>query len=101
MNKVEIQESDSKSFIFLNKKAFTVAICIAALTLMIFLPTLRNDFVNWDDDVYVYQNSNIQRLNAAFLPWAFQFHASNWHPLTWLSHAIDYAIWGPRAWGII
>jgi lipoprotein NlpI len=31
----------------------------------------------------------------AFVKWAFSdFHAGNWHPLTWISHAVDYAIWG-------
>jgi lipoprotein NlpI len=36
----------------------------------------------------------------AFIKWAFSdFHAGNWHPLTWISHAVDYAIWGMNPLG--
>ena len=34
-------------------------------------------------------------LNLTFFKWAFfDFYAGNWHPLTWISHALDYAVWG-------
>jgi protein O-mannosyl-transferase len=99
IKQMEKQENHGMSFFFLSKKELTVAICIAALTFIIFLPSLQNDFVNWDDDVYIYHNINIQSLNSSFPRWAFQVHASNWHPLTWISHAIDYAVWGGRASG--
>jgi protein O-mannosyl-transferase len=65
------------------------------LTLLVYLPALRNDFVYWDDNLYIFENPYIRSLNAAFFRWAFlDFHASNWHPLTWISHAVDYALWG-------
>ena len=67
----------------------------ALLTLIIYLAALQNDFVLWDDDLYVLKNPHIQSLNASFFKWAiFTFHAYNWHPLTWISHALDYAVWG-------
>ncbi|MBF0558640.1 MAG: tetratricopeptide repeat protein [Nitrospirae bacterium] len=45
--------------------------------------------------MYVYDNPNIRSLNLPFFRWAFlDFYASNWHPLTWISHALDYAFWG-------
>lgn len=67
----------------------------AAATSVIYLPALRNGFVTWDDSEYIYENLYIMALDVKFLKWAFfSFHSSNWHPLTWLSHAIDYAIWG-------
>ena len=67
---------------------------------MIYTPALKNDFVNFDDDEYVYENSYIRSLNLHALSWMLTaFHASNWHPLTWLSHATDYAIWGLNPFG--
>jgi hypothetical protein len=59
------------------------------------VPALQNDFVNWDDPEYVYENEQIRSLGKESLRWMLTaYHASNWHPLTWLSHAVDYAIWG-------
>ena len=71
------------------------AIVIFLLTLIVYTPALKNDFVNWDDDKYVYENPKIQSLSFQSLYWMLtSFHASNWHPLTWVSHAIDYSLWG-------
>jgi len=68
---------------------------VSLLTALVYLPTLQNDFVMWDDTLYVLENTHIRSLDAAFFKWAFfNFYASNWYPLTWLSHAVDYAIWG-------
>jgi len=67
---------------------------------MIYTPALKNDFVNWDDDVYVYKNNYIHSLNPSTLSWMFTaFHVGNWHPLTWLSHSTDYAVWGINPFG--
>jgi tetratricopeptide (TPR) repeat protein len=68
---------------------------VALITFIVYLTCLRNDFVEWDDGAYVFENSHIHSLNAAFFRWAFfDFYAANWHPLTWISHALDYALWG-------
>jgi tetratricopeptide (TPR) repeat protein len=73
----------------------TTAALVAAVTFIVFLPALQNEFVNWDDDEYVYKNPFIRSINLRLFTSAFGgFHAGNWHPLTWISHAIDYAIWG-------
>src|SRR4030042_6304262 len=77
------------------KKLLTVAFIVGLITILVYLPALQNRFVTWDDQVYVYENPHIQHIDFEFLKWMFTtFHISNWHPLTWLSHAIDYAIWG-------
>jgi tetratricopeptide (TPR) repeat protein len=81
-------------------KVWAVAFLVAILTVCVYLPTLQNDFVNWDDPKYVYENPYIQYIDFGFFKWMFtSFHASNWHPLTWISHAIDYAIWGLNPMG--
>ncbi len=76
-------------------KIWIVGLLIALATLLVYLPALNNNFVNWDDGEYVYDNPHIQSLDPELLKWTFtSFYAANWHPLTWLSHALDYALWG-------
>lgn len=71
------------------------AAAVALITFLVYLKAIQNDFVTWDDDVYVFQNPHILSLDLKFLSWAFfDFYSYNWHPLTWLSHAVDYALWG-------
>ena len=74
---------------------YYLAASIALVTFFVYLPALRNEFVYWDDNLYIFENPHIRSLDAAFFRWAFfDFHAGNWHPLTWISHAVDYALWG-------
>jgi len=53
-------------------------------------------FVNFDDDLYVTENKNvIGGVASENIIWAFtKSHASNWHPVTWLSHMLDYQLFG-------
>ncbi len=68
---------------------------IALLTFLIYLPALRNGFIELDDAAYILDNPYIRSFNLNLFRWAFfQFYAANWHPLTWISHALDYALWG-------
>jgi tetratricopeptide (TPR) repeat protein len=68
-----------------------IALLLTLATLLAWLPATKNGFVNYDDDVYVTQNAIVQKgFTLAGIKWAFTtFHASNWHPLTWLSHMAD------------
>ncbi len=78
-----------------DSKIKIIALMIALLTVIIYLPVLQNDFVNWDDPAYIYENPNIRSINLQSVRWMFTaFYEGNWHPLTWFSHAVDYAIWG-------
>lgn len=77
-----------------NRSLIIYLIFTAVVTCIVYLPALNNDFVTWDDNIYVYNNEMIRNMNLRLIQWAFSsFDASNWHPLTWLSHAFDYAIW--------
>lgn len=74
---------------------YYLAASASLVTFIVYLSSLSHEFVEWDDAQYVVENPYIRSLNMSFLKWAFSsFHASNWHPLTWISHAMDYAIWG-------
>ena len=74
---------------------YYLACTVSLITFAGYLPALQNEFIGWDDGTYIIENLHIRSLNGALLKWAFfDFYASNWHPLTWLSHALDYAVWG-------
>jgi tetratricopeptide (TPR) repeat protein len=66
-----------------------------------FLPAIQNDFVGYDDPVYVTDNPHVrQGLTLADISWAFAAtEAGNWHPLTWLSHQLDVSFFGMKAGG--
>ena len=74
-----------------------VICCLLALgSVAVFCQTRNHGFVNCDDNEYVYENSHIQRgLTPASAWWAItQAHSANWHPLTWMSHMIDWQVFG-------
>jgi Tfp pilus assembly protein PilF len=73
---------------------------VSLTTFFVYVPSLRNGFVTCDDGSYVYRNLFIRSINVKFAEWAiFNYSVSNWHPLTWLSHAVDYAVWGLNPFG--
>ena len=78
-----------------------MAACVLALiTLVVFLPALGNGFINWDDNRYVYDNPALGYGFSDLLHWAFfSTVSSNWHPITMLSLALDYAVWGEDPFG--
>lgn len=73
---------------------------IIAVTLMLYYPSLNYDFM-WDDTHYLGNNVHIQKLSWENIKWMLTaFEVANWHPLTWLSFAIDYAWQGSlNPWG--
>lgn len=73
------------------------AIAVALITFIVYLPALQNDFVNWDDHLYVYENHDIQSIGFHLLLWIPSVII--WHPLTMFSLAVDYAIWGLNPFG--
>ncbi|TAN43416.1 MAG: tetratricopeptide repeat protein [Nitrospirae bacterium] len=85
----------------MKKKDTTIAVFgIFIVAVVAYLPALENDFVSWDDHEYIYENPHITSLDIRFIKWAFgEFYAFNWHPVTWISHAIDYALWGLNPYG--
>jgi len=73
-----------------------VCVLLTLVTLAVYWPVHKYDFVHYDDDDYVTDNQNVQQgLTWQSIKWAFTTgHASNWHPLTWLSHIIDCRLFG-------
>ncbi len=85
----------------INKPLFFVLSAMAALiAAMAYLGALNNHFLNWDDSGYVSQNPRIRSLDLTFVKWAFtSFVESNWHPLTMISYAVDFRLWGLDPFG--
>jgi tetratricopeptide (TPR) repeat protein len=70
-------------------------VAVVLVTVLVYLPALGNGFVEWDDREYVFENLGIRSIDADSLLWMFTgYHSANWHPLTWLSLAFDYSVWG-------
>jgi len=72
-----------------------ICLGLAAMTFAVFGQTLTHEFIDYDDNAYVYDNPVVsQGLTLKGILWAFSFHADNWHPLTWLSHILDCQWYG-------
>lgn len=73
-------------------------LALAVLTFLVYAPVARHEFVNYDDADYLTENRQVQDgLTARGVVWAFTTgHASNWHPLTWFSHMLDWQLFGDR-----
>ena len=86
---------DKTSFLTTNKDLLVVA-SLGLLVIIIYAQTTKFDFINLDDNLYVYANPVLQGgLNLDSLKWAFtSYWSANWHPLTWISHGLDISLFG-------
>jgi len=74
---------------------------LVVITLAVYSPLRKAEFINYDDPDYVTDNTEVKRgLTWSGVGWAFTTrHAGNWHPLTWLAHMSDAEFLGMRAGG--
>jgi tetratricopeptide (TPR) repeat protein len=86
-----------------NKPWQIAAVCVglAVVTAFAYRGVRNNDFLTLDDYSYVLENRNIQHgVNLQSTEWALTtFHEGNWHPLTWISHMIDWDLYGKNPAG--
>ena len=92
---------NEQNFFQKNSKTLPVILAITGACLIIYAQTLNFDFINIDDRAYIYENrALLSGFNWKSVSWAFTaFYSANWHPLTWLSHFLDYALFGLNAGG--
>lgn len=70
-------------------------VIVIVLTFLCFLTDLKNDLLQWDDGGYILENVYIRSISIEMVRWAFSsFWCNFWAPLTWISLALDYEIWG-------
>ena len=78
-----------------------ICLALGLITLGVFAPSLSHEFLAYDDQAYVTENPHVQAgLTWPGVRWAFRsYAASNWHPVTWLSHMLDCQLYGLRPAG--
>ena len=71
-----------------------LGLLLVGATVALYFPVNHHPFVNYDDDRYVSDNSQVKAgLSKETIAWAFTtYDEANWHPLTWLSHTLDYQL---------
>ncbi len=80
---------------------FLISVFLIAAVIAVYWPVYKYDFVDWDDNIYVTENPNVQKgLNFESIRWAFTTNYSGtYHPVTWLSHILDWQLFKSRAGG--
>jgi len=88
----------NKDFLKENAEIFAF-LTIACFCLAVYGQVVSFEFINTDDNLYVYENPKVlSGLTLEAIYWAFTaFHAANWHPLTWISHQLDVSLFGSNA----
>src|SRR5262249_50784536 len=78
-----------------------VGVSVIVIAAVAYGPLLGNDFVNYDDPIYVTGNEHVKEgPTLKNLWWAFTSnYALNWHPLTWISLQLDARVFELSAWG--
>ena len=75
---------------------FALAVSLALATLAVYHSVGSHPFIDYDDQDYVTNNAHVKAgLTWDTFSWAWtSTQASNWHPVTWLSHAADCELYG-------
>jgi len=78
------------------KQVLAIAALLAVCTLALYSRVGGHPFISYDDQYYVYENSHVKEgLTWATLTWSLTAtEEANWHPITWLSHALDCELFG-------
>ncbi len=78
------------------RREILICLFLVLATLTVYWQVGNYEFVNFDDDKYIIENFHVQKgLTRDSVIWAFTAtHVSNWHPLTWLSHMLDFQLYG-------
>ena len=78
------------------RRTLLYGLLLVVLTVAVYYPVHRDPFINYDDDDYVTANAHVNHgLSWDTVQWSFTtLHASNWHPLSWLVHALDVQLFG-------
>jgi protein O-mannosyl-transferase len=77
-----------------------IPLALAVITFLVFLPALWNGFVEWDDQVNLYENPEYRGLTWPQIRWMFtSVLMGHWIPLTWLTFGLDFVLWGMNPLG--
>jgi tetratricopeptide (TPR) repeat protein len=78
------------------KRRLIGCLLLLLATLALYSPVTRAPFLNYDDAAHVADNLHVRSgVTWSTVVWAFQTsETSDWHPITWLSHALDCQLFG-------
>jgi tetratricopeptide (TPR) repeat protein len=78
------------------KQSFIACTLLIVVTAILYSGVTKNDFIIYDDSDYVTMNDHIHNgISWENIKWSFSStDATNWHPLTWISHSLDMQIFG-------
>lgn len=84
-----------------DQRIFVLTLALLLATIAVYLPVHYHPFFNVDDGLYVLHNEHVREgLSWETVKWSFTaFDRSNWVPLTFLSHALDYQLFGEQPAG--
>jgi protein O-mannosyl-transferase len=86
--------SDNRRFLAV-PSGYLIPALIFIMTVVTFLPSLRNEFVNWDDYKTLVENKNYRGLGWEHIHWMFTtLHMGHYQPLSWVTFGLDYLVWG-------
>lgn len=82
-----------------NKYICLIAVLLIIASFMAYGRILDNGFINYDDNKYIIENNHIKSgINADSVKWAFTtLYFGYWHPVTWISHMLDWNLFGTNA----
>lgn len=85
----------------IGRNELLIAVALAVITFVAYWPVIGSGFVNYDDDTYITKNEHVLRgLNWPDVKWAFATASVGYaHPVTWLTHQLDYQLFGAWAGG--
>src|SRR5881397_1296422 len=78
------------------RRVAVVCLLLSAVTISVYWPLGKNEFLTYDDAEYVTDNMHVREgLTGENIGWAFtHMHSANWDPLTWISHMVDCQLFG-------
>jgi protein O-mannosyl-transferase len=96
--RLEVPEVSKPSQLFQSPRERTLlwSLLLTVVVLVVYYPVIHNGFIDYDDRGYITDNPHVRAgLTRATVKWAFTaYDQANWHPLTWLSHALDCQVFG-------
>jgi hypothetical protein len=95
-----MNEAFGSSILWL-KKPWLIALLLSAATFSLFSPAIGYDFINYDDNLYVFENVHVLHgLSWAGLAYGFEtIDGASWMPATWFSYMLDTLLYGTKPAG--
>jgi tetratricopeptide (TPR) repeat protein len=79
---------------------WTAWVLVGVVTFLVYVPSLSNGWVDWDDNANFIENEHYRGLGLANLKWmSTAFVLGHYQPLSWVTLGLDYELWGMKAFG--